>query len=137
MKDSNQKKSEIGVKSVLDYLRKQGKNPIDFSTNREHKGEHKGYDILVGKQKIEVKCSARHKGIPDCFVSEFDKNKNLIADFMYIVRLNKLKPYAIQILSKKEFNKYSALHKKKIIIKIASALKTDLEKNKVGRTIKI
>ena len=48
-----------------------------------------------------------------------------------------MKPYEIQILSKEEFNRYSKLHNKKTIIKISNKLKTDLEKNKIGNSIKI
>ena len=133
MKDINQQKAEIGIKVVLDYLKSQGKKPINVSTNREHKG----YDILLNNEKIEVKCSSKHKGIPDCFGSEFDENNNLVANFLYIVRIKDMKPYEIQILSKEEFNRYSKLHNKKTIIKISNKLKTDLEKNKIGNSIKI
>jgi len=139
MVDSNQEKSNIGVRVVLNYLEKEGYTCQDVA----HCGkEHKGYDILAekGEQKlrIEVKCSVKKSGIPDCFNTEFDENQNLNADYLYIVRIDENRiPKGLQILSKEEFNRYSPLHKKKIIIKISNKLKTDLKNGIVGRNIEL
>ncbi len=58
--------------------------PLHFS--------HRGYDLLATKDgektlKIEVKGCTRPWGIPDPYVTEFDENKALIADYLYVVYL--------------------------------------------------
>ena len=138
-KDANQEKSDRGVQIVLEYLTKEGYPCQDVARFGK---EHNGYDILAKKEdqdlKIEVKCSSKEKGIPDCFNTEFDENQNLIADYLYLVRIDENKnPKCLQILSKEEFDKYSHLHKKKIIIKISNKLKTDLKNKVVGKEINL
>src|SRR3989344_8901241 len=45
------------IKWVMDYERKQGNNPEDVSK----KNEHKGYDVVSGDKKIEVKGRSKEK----------------------------------------------------------------------------
>lgn len=58
---------------------------------------HGGYDLLIckGKKKvkIEVKGCTREWQIPDLFVTEFDEEKGLTADFLCVVYfIEKRKP---------------------------------------------
>jgi len=137
MIDTNKKKSDLGVEIVMDHLKKDGYECHDVTKLRK---EHTGYDVFAKRGnerlKIEVKCSERLSGIPNCFYTEFDENLKFNADYMYIVRVdedhNLIK---IQILSKEEFNRYSELHRKKITIIVSSKLKTDLKKGKIGKEI--
>lgn len=134
--DVNKQKSDIGVKTVLEYLTKEGYSCKNVTSNREEKG----YDILAVKGgtslKIEVKCSSNKKGIPDCFGTEFDDELKIIPDYFYIVRIDEdHKPLKIDILSKREMNEYAHLHKEKRIIKISSKLQTDLYRGRIGKSI--
>src|SRR5690242_1923106 len=70
------------------HLQKLGYSVENVSRNRAHPG----YDLFAVKAgaeslKIEVKGCARPWGIPDPYVTEFDANKNLIADYLYVVYL--------------------------------------------------
>lgn len=138
MMDVNIEKSNIGVLKVKEYLERENYEVKNVSHNKDYKG----YDILAIKNrvsiKIEVKCSSRNKGIPDCYSTEFDSDMKFTADYLYIVRLDEdKKPKSIEILSKEDIDKYSLLHKKKKIIKIASKLKTDLKNRAVGEIIEL
>jgi len=137
MVDMNKKKSDLGIEIVMGYLKKNGYECHDVTKLGK---EHTGYDVLAKKGnekvRIEVKCSERLSGIPDCFYTEFDENLKFNADYMYIVRIdenhNLIK---IQILSKEEFNRYSELHRKKVTIIVSNKLKNDLKKGKIGKEI--
>ncbi len=67
------------------YLRNRDYAVEDVTRNREHKG----YDLFATKGeetlKIEVKGCTRPRGIPDPYVTEFDEEKRLVADFLYVV----------------------------------------------------
>lgn len=137
------KKSRKGVKVVKEFLQKQGYGKID---DVSYNSEYSGCDIKVEKDgkeiKIEVKCSEKDDGISDCYPSEFDSEKKLTANFLYIVRVTHDKgeytPYAIDILTKEEVDKYSDKHTKVERIRVANALKTALKKeNGVGKRIDI
>ncbi len=67
------------------YLRNRGYAVEDVTRNREHRG----YELVATKGdealKIEVKGCTRPWGIPDPYVTEFDEEKRLVADFLYVV----------------------------------------------------
>ncbi len=67
------------------YLTSQGYDVEDVSRKRAHKG----YDLVARRanetRKIEVKGCTRRWGIPDPYVTEFDSEKRLVADFLYVV----------------------------------------------------
>lgn len=135
--DVNKKKSDIGMKTVKDYLEKEGYECTDVTKRMGFIG----FDILAKKDgkefKIEVKTSSKEKGVPDCYTSEFDKNNNLISDFLYIVRLDKkdLSVKRIEILTKEEIDRYAPKHNRVERVRMASKLKTDLRNGKVGKVI--
>jgi hypothetical protein len=67
------------------YLESRGYSIEDVSRKRAHHG----YDFIVRRRqenlKVEVKGCTRMWRIPDLYVSEFDKEKRLIADFLCVV----------------------------------------------------
>lgn len=137
--DRNKEKSEIGMKISMKLLENEGYECTDVSKIGK---DHKGYDFSAKKDnekiKIEVKATEDESKIPDCYVNEFDKDRKIIADFLYIVRLDKdLKPKEIEVLSKEDVDMYSDTHKKTERIRISSRLITDLKKGKVGSRKKI
>ena len=73
------------IRAAKTYLKNRGYSVADVSKDRRHKG----YDLLARKDrktlKIEVKGCSRPWGIPDPYVTEFDKEKRLVADFLYVV----------------------------------------------------
>jgi len=133
---NNADEGKFGEKFVADYLTKQG-----YSVRTRLKGE-KGFDLLAQKNgeviKIEVKTSNNHEGgIPDMHHTEFSFDKGewkLVADFVYVVRLNKGKPDQLDILSKQEVDAYSKNHRTITLIRTMK-LDNDLFKKKVGKTI--
>ncbi len=78
--------SRKAVSYVIEYEKKQGRHTLDVQSN----GKFRGFDVFsFSKDKkdirtIEVKGTAG-KGIPDCFETEFTRNKKLIATHMYVV----------------------------------------------------
>jgi Protein NO VEIN, C-terminal len=75
---------------ATEYLRKQGYVVENVSRGKRPGSEHRGYDLLARKSgeepvRIEVKGCTREWGIPDPYVTEFDAEKRLIADFLYVV----------------------------------------------------
>jgi hypothetical protein len=135
--DVNKAKSDKAVETVKSYLSKRY-HCQDVSGNREVK--HRGFDILAKRGssslKIEVKGTSKENGIPDCYSNEFDDKQLLIADYIYIVRLDRAsRPKRIEVLSKKEVDKYAAEHRPQHRIRIASRLKTDLKNRRIGRTV--
>lgn len=68
------------------FLEKRGYAVQNVSASREHKG----YDLIAERRgekalKIEVKGCTRPWGIPDPYVTEFDSQRRLVADFLYVV----------------------------------------------------
>ena len=78
--------SRKAVRFVINYERKRGRRVVDVQSN----GKFRGFDLFsFSKDKkdirtIEVKGTAG-KGIPDCFETEFTRNKKLMATHMYVV----------------------------------------------------
>lgn len=56
-----------------------------------HDASHKGYDLLARKAdvvvRIEVKGCSVMWGIPDPYETEFDADRKLVADYLYVVYL--------------------------------------------------
>ena len=80
--------NETEIKAIavsVQHLKNQGYVVKDVSRDRAHKG----YDLLVtrGRKslKIEVKGCTRRWHIPDPYVTEFDSEKRLVADFLCVV----------------------------------------------------
>lgn len=128
----------MAVQVVIEYLKKKYPNCTieDVSTGKKSRA-HKGYDIVIHYErkllKIEVKGSTKKRGIPDAFQTEFDQNRKLIADFLYIVRFDG-SAHEIYALSKEVIDSYS--HNIVYHIKLSSSLITELfnhpEKYRVG-----
>lgn len=78
--------SRKAVKFVVDYEKKQGRIVVDVQSNRKFRG----FDIFSFSKDnrdirtIEIK-GTRGSGIPDCFETEFTREKRLIATHMYVV----------------------------------------------------
>lgn len=134
----NAGKGKFGEQFVVDYLEAQG-----YVVRKRIKGE-RGFDLLAQKDnetlKIEVKTSNNHKGgIPDMHDSEFvleNGEWKLIADYIYIVRLDGDKPDQLDIVSKAEVDSYSISHKTVTAIR-TTKLDRDLSKQRVGKTINL
>lgn len=138
--DENKAKSDKAVETVKSFLSGQGYTCTDVT--RIKQGLRRGFDILAKRRlsslKIEIKGSSKEDGIPDCYWKEFDSKKRLIADYVYIVRLNRAsKPKRMEVLSKKEVDTYAAEHMLLRRIRIAARLKTDLKNQKIGRIIPV
>jgi len=78
------------INFATEYLQKQGYEVTNVSRGKRPGSEHWGYDLLAHKPgedpiKIEVKGCTREWGIPDPYGTEFDAEKRLIADFLYVV----------------------------------------------------
>lgn len=73
------------IKYSIRHLTKKGYGVKNVSKARGHNG----YDLLAIKggrrSKIEVKGCARPWGIPDFYFTEFNKNKRLVANYVYVV----------------------------------------------------
>ena len=73
------------IAAATRYLTNRGYVVEDVSKNREHRG----YDLIAEQNgvllKIEVKGCSHLWGIPDPYVTEFDANLKLVADFLYVV----------------------------------------------------
>ncbi|NCD01267.1 DUF3883 domain-containing protein [bacterium] len=82
--------SRKAVKFVLDYEMQQGRTVVDVQSNKQFRG----FDVFsFSKDKkdirtIEVKGTERKNGIPDCFETEFTREKRLIATYMYVVNFS-------------------------------------------------
>jgi hypothetical protein len=67
------------------YLERQGYGVVDVTRKRGHNG----YDLLAQREgeqlKIEVKGCTRPWQIPDPYVTEFDGERRLVADLLYVV----------------------------------------------------
>jgi hypothetical protein len=67
------------------YLERQGYGVVDVTRTRGHNG----YDLLAQREgeqlKIEVKGCTRPWQIPDPYVTEFDGERRLVADLLYVV----------------------------------------------------
>ncbi|OGM12042.1 hypothetical protein A2Z22_01915 [Candidatus Woesebacteria bacterium RBG_16_34_12] len=125
---------EKGVKKVIKILESKGYVCEDVQKNNNEKG----CDIIAHKNgridRIEVKTSQKDKGVPDCYITEFDNNNKFIPDFLYIVRLDEDFTFKkIEVLSRDEINSYE--HKRIERIRVSSKLKTDLYNGKVGKSL--
>ena len=83
---------ERAIKVAIAHLEKQGYTVNNVSKGKGPNSEHRGYDLIAQKAggvpiRIEVKGCTRLWGIPDPYVTEFDSNRRLVADFLYVVYL--------------------------------------------------
>ena len=73
------------IEIAKDRLISRGYSVQDVS----HVRGHNGYDLLAKKPgeilKIEVKACSREWQIPDPYVTEFDADRRLVADYLYVV----------------------------------------------------
>lgn len=81
---------EKAMSIVKAYLERQGYVVKNVSKGKRPDSEHRGYDLVAKKAgelplKIEVKGCSRLWGIPDQYVTEFDAERRLVADFLYVV----------------------------------------------------
>jgi hypothetical protein len=136
MLDPNKRKGDIGVETVIRHLTAQGYLCQDVSKQGRRYG---GFDVLAKKEgrtiRVEVKSSQSEHGIPDFYSGEFDDNLGLVADFIYIVRLDEdYRPRSIDVLSKEEVDRYSGSHQ--VIRRVKTAeLQRALTKGVVGRSV--
>lgn len=92
------------VKLVLDYEKKHGRTVVDVQSDRKFRG----FDIFsFSKDKkdirtIEVKGTAGD-GIPDCFETEFTRDKRLIATHMYVVSYKNINKPTLYIIPASAF----------------------------------
>lgn len=133
----NKEKGILGEKYVIADLKCSG-----YKVMRRVKGE-KGYDLLAKKGrntfKVEVKTTGNLKGgIPDMHNTEFKMKRGkwfFVPDLLYILRLNKkFKPFKLDVLTKKEVDKYASSHTTVIRIRTRK-LQRELFKEAVGRSI--
>lgn len=130
---SNSNKGKLGERLVARYLvEKRGYKILDYKQN--------GCDIIAQKNgkniTVEVKTSSSDYGIPDLNETEFELINNkwfLVADYLYIVRLNKEhKPFRLDILTKDDVDTYSDSHR--IITRIRTTkLDIDLKRRVIGK----
>ena len=73
------------IAAATRYLTNRGYAVEDVSKKREHRG----YDLVAEQggvlHKIEVKGCSHLWGIPDPYVTEFDADRKLVADYLYVV----------------------------------------------------
>lgn len=134
---TNAEKGKLGEKYVSNYLKSKGFSVILSKEN--------GSDLIAKKQarsiRIEVKTTSNLAGgIPDMHTTEFEKKKRnwlFVADYLYIVRLNdRAIPTQLDILTKKEIDKYANSHKTVIRVR-TTKLDKDLNKGNVGKSIQL
>lgn len=120
--------SKSAIQFVKLYEERAGRRVIDVQTN----GKFKGFDLFSFSREneedirtIEVKGTKSANGIPDCYETEFTKNKRLIATHMYVVSFyDPQKP----ILYKIPANAFKPEHLKEVIhYKIGTAFTNTLE----------
>lgn len=118
--------SKKAIDFVIQYEIKQGRNVLDVQTNKNFRG----FDIFsFSKDKkdirtIEVKGTTRKNGIPDCFETEFTRNKKLIATHMYVVNFVNLKKPDLYIIPASAFKPEHL--RETIHYKISSTFKTKI-----------
>ena len=70
---------------VTEFLTREGFTVTNVTRNRAHRG----YDIVAARPgeevKIEVKGCTKEWEIPDPYFTEFDSERRLVADFLYVV----------------------------------------------------
>ena len=138
--DTNKIKSDMAVEFMIKYLEEKGYKLIKRVTTDKSSLDCLGCDIIAEingeRKKIEVKGSGKKKGIPDCFNTEFDKDKKFNSDLLYIIRLDyNNKPVQLQKLTKSQIDEFSEKHHEKRSIRISSTLKNELYKRNIGETI--
>jgi hypothetical protein len=121
------KLQDKGIKTVMDYERKQKRKPVNVST----KNEFVGFDVISishdGKHRtIEVKTTQREKSIPDGFENEFTRSLKLVATHLYVVYFDKANKSHLYIVPKKEVDKCK--HREHRTIRFNSTLQNQIKK---------
>jgi hypothetical protein len=85
------------IEIVVTYLEQQGYEVANVSRSKRRNPEHRGFDLVASRRdaetlKIEVKGCTHPWGIPDLYETEFDSDRQLIADFLYVVYFLNGKP---------------------------------------------
>jgi hypothetical protein len=91
--------------SVRRFLKKNGWNQLDASHAR---GGHSGYDLVVQKDSIEftieVKGSSKaYYGIPDLYETQVNRERKLVADFLFVVYFPECGPERLAIIPRDDF----------------------------------
>jgi hypothetical protein len=89
------------------YVFERAKKKPDIAEVEDKRGSHEGYDFLFTykdghKEKVEVKGNAEDRGIPDTRTSEFDSDKRLKANFLYLVAYAKESRKKVYIIPRGE-----------------------------------
>jgi hypothetical protein len=93
------------MKLVTDFFEKNGWKARDVSAAR---GVHGGYDLLLTKDSkhltVEVKGSEKpHRGIPDLYSTQVDKNNALVADYLCVCYFPPGEPEGLAIIPREDF----------------------------------
>lgn len=83
---------EKAIEIAIRFLENQQYAVENVSRGKGKNSEHKGYDLIARRSgeapiRIEVKGCSRLWEIPDPYVTEFDEERRLVADFLYVVYL--------------------------------------------------
>lgn len=123
---NNDSISRRAVQFVLNYEINQGRTVVDVQSDKQFRG----FDIFsFSKDKkdirtIEVKGTERKNGIPDCFETEFTREKKLIATHMYVVNFCNPDNIALYVIPASAFKPE---HLRTIMhYKISSSFKTKI-----------
>jgi len=124
----NMNLARIGIEFVMEFEKKQGREPLDVSRQRRFVG----FDVIsvdkhgTDHRTIEVK-TTEHRGIPDAFENEFTRQLRFVATHLYVVYV-KGETKRLHIIRKKEIDKFADKHISTQHIRFASALMTKMKK---------
>jgi hypothetical protein len=81
---------ERAIEIAIRFLEERQYVVENVSRGKGKNSEHKGYDLIARKAgetplRIEVKGCTRPWAIPDPYITEFDQDRQLVADFLYVV----------------------------------------------------
>ncbi len=110
----------------------EGFNPRDVTQSKSK--DDNGIDIRSDRGTIEVKGGRGKQMIPDAHGNEFDKEMNLIADYLYLVRFDEDgKEVGFYTLTREEVgNKHKPIRKMRFAPSLQTALKNGEFPNRLG-----
>jgi hypothetical protein len=81
---------EQAISAVEDYLERKDYTVEDIRHSKQKEPQHRGYTLVASKAggspiTINVKGTTKMWGIPDVYVTEFDDDRRLVADYLYVV----------------------------------------------------
>lgn len=102
---------------VTEHLESKGYVVEDIRHSKRAQPGRRGYNVIARKVgepelKITVKGSTRLWGIPDPYVSEFDEERRLIADYLYVVFMPKDQPAKLCAVPRDAFNSDDVVEKR-------------------------